>query len=81
MSAPGTYLPTIHAYGKDRFINTAEIQCKKLDIFNEPGTGSPVSHEKQSIASTFAISGIDPQLPFLKGCKELQVCGVETFIF
>jgi hypothetical protein len=43
MSAPGTYLPTIHAYGKDRFINTAEIQFKKLNIFNVPEPGSPVS--------------------------------------
>jgi len=26
MSAPGTYLPTIHAYGKDRFINEADVR-------------------------------------------------------
>jgi hypothetical protein len=44
MTINGTDLPIKHTHVNDCFlINTAEIRCKKLKIFNEPGTGSPVS--------------------------------------
>ena len=40
----------------DCFINTAEVQCKKLNILNEPGTESPVSQiSGQSLQSSLSL--------------------------
>jgi hypothetical protein len=45
MTPDGTDLSIKHTHVNDCFINTAEIQCKKLNIINVPDSGSPFSQK------------------------------------